>query len=307
LTIPATLLVHGGAGPIPDATANPRFGGLARDGLAAAIEAGRRVLAGGGDALTAVAAAVECLEDCPAFNAGRGAVRNAEGDVELDAALMEGSRARVGAVSGLRGIAHPIAAARALLDDGRHVMLAGAGAEAFARRAGIETIDPQLLIDAAPGERASAADAESAARWPGDTVGAVALDASGALAAATSTGGTIHKLPGRVSDSALVGSGTWACDATCAISATGQGEYFIRTAFAHGVHALIQHGRRDLEGACRHMLSEVEALGGHGGCIALDRLGHVALPFNTAGMPRGLLRVGEPARIAVHPEETLRV
>jgi isoaspartyl peptidase/L-asparaginase-like protein (Ntn-hydrolase superfamily) len=292
---------------VPAAGADPHFGCAARAGLLEALTAGGRVLEAGGHALAAVAAAVEALEDCPVLNAGRGAVLNAAGDVELDAALMEGKARRAGAVAGVRRIEHPIAAARAVLEDGRHVLLAGRGAESFAERAGLPLVAPEQLVAAAR-RPADARGGDGAARGGADdTVGAVALDVRGGLAAATSTGGTPGKLPGRVSDSALIGCGTWADDATCAVSGTGEGEYFIRAAFARGVDALMRFAACDLTRACDRMLSEVAALGGRGGCIALDHAGRAALAYNTPGMPRGLLRPGASPQIAIHPEDPLEM
>jgi isoaspartyl peptidase/L-asparaginase-like protein (Ntn-hydrolase superfamily) len=284
--------VHGGAGGF----AGLRERGAAealRDGIADALAAGARVLATGGDAGDAAVAAVASLEDCPLFNAGTGSVLNAAGEVEMDAALMLGAGRRAGAVAGVRRIAHPIEAARAVLRDGRHVLLYGAEAERIARDAGVAAIDPQALI--APARRLQFARS----RERGGTVGAVARDRSGRLAAATSTGGLVGKLPGRISDSAQIGCGTWADDATCAVSATGHGEFFIRCAFAREVDALLRHARLDLETACRRALAEVAAQGGHGGCVALDREGNVAMPFDTPAMPRGVVREGEAPRIAL--------
>jgi isoaspartyl peptidase/L-asparaginase-like protein (Ntn-hydrolase superfamily) len=298
-----TLVVHGGAWAVPSAESDPEFGAAAREGLLDALDAGGRALRDGGRALEAVVAAVEVLEDCPVLNAGRGSVLNAAGEVELDAALMEGSARRAGAVAGVRRIEHPIAAARAVLDDGRHVLLTGEGAESFAQDAGLALVDPASILAAA--RRAD--DGRGPAGAPSDTVGAVALDVRGGLAAATSTGGTPGKLPGRVSDSALVGSGTWADDATCAVSGTGLGEYFIRTAFARGVDALMRFAACDLPTACERMLAEVAALGGCGGCIAIDGAGRVALAHDTPGMPRGVLRADETPRVAIHPEDTIEV
>jgi len=291
--------VHGGAWAVPSAWEDPAFGAAAAAGLRAALEAGAAILTARGAALDAVEAALCALEDCPVLNAGRGAVCNADGEVELDAALMEGTTRRAGAVAGVRCIAHPTAAARAVLRDGRHVLLAGAGAERFAREAGIPRVEPAVLSAAA---RRPALGARGGA---GDTVGAVARDARGGLAAGTSTGGTPGKRAGRISDSALIGAGTWADDATCAVSATGEGEYFIRMAFARDVDARVRYARRDLASACAEALAEIRALSGSGGCIAVDRAGRTALPFNTRGMLRGVIRADAPPRVAVHPEQTL--
>lgn len=294
------LALHGGAGRVSPA---PEAAREARAGLADALAAGGRVLADGGEALLAAVAAVRVLEDCPAFNAGRGAVLDARGAVALDAAVMAGSGRRAGAVAGVSRLAHPVDAAFAVLRDGRHVLLAGTGAEELAFASGLARVDPERHVTErrrAQLARVLAADASGG----GGTVGAVARDAAGHLAAATSTGGTVAKRPGRVSDSALVGSGTWADDATCAVSATGHGESFIRCAFAHEVDARMRHAGASLEAACAAALAEVAALGGSGGCAALDASGRVALPFDTPDMPRGVWRAGAP-RVAVYGGEDL--
>jgi L-asparaginase / beta-aspartyl-peptidase len=291
------LVVHGGAGRGPRGAAREAV----RDGLRAALAAGGSALEAGASALDAVVAGVRVLEDHPLFNAGRGSALSQSGEVEMDACVMDSAR-RAGAVAGVRGLRHPVEAALALLRDGRHVLLAGAGAEAFAAGAGLERADPGWLVT--PRRR------RQLARWrrgaagggrAGGTVGALARDARGGLAAATSTGGLLGKLPGRVSDSALPGAGTW-CDEACAVSATGHGESFVRAAFA----VRVRFGRAleglSLDAACARALAEVAALGGSGGCIALDRGGCVALRFDTPSMPRGLWRAGEPARLALGRE-----
>jgi beta-aspartyl-peptidase (threonine type) len=283
--------VHGGAGALAvgaDADAQ-------RAGLRDALAAGARVLAAGGRALDAVVAAVTVLEDHPRFNAGLGAVRNAANEVELDAAVMEGAARRAGAVAGVRRMAHAAQAAHAVLRDGRHVLLFGDDAERMARAAGVAEVAPAALIAAARPLRADRAPG-------GGTVGAVARDREGHLAVATSTGGLSGKLPGRISDSALIGCGTWADDATCAVSATGQGEYFIRAAFARSVDARLRHAGASLEQACADALAEVAALGGHGGCIAVGRDGEIRMAFDTPAMARGALHEGEAPRIGLGPE-----
>jgi len=294
--------VHGGAGGLAGARERATAEAL-RAGLADALAAGAAVLARGGAGQDAVVAAVVVLEDCPHFNAGTGSVLNVAGEVEMDAALMEGAKRRAGAVAGVRRLAHPIEAARAVLHDGRHVLLFGAEAERLGRAAGVPEIAPEALI--VPARRAQHARAKGDGGGTRGTVGAVALDASGHLAAATSTGGLSGKLPGRISDSAQIGAGTWADDATCAVSATGNGELFIRTAFARNVDALLRHARLSLEDACHRALGEVAALGGHGGCIAIDREGRIAMPFDTPAMPRGFVREDEPPRVALTADETL--
>lgn len=304
------LVVHGGAGRVAPEAEDAEAVRAAREGLRRALDAGGAVLDGGGDALDAVVAAVRVLEDCEAFNAGRGAVLDERGRVGLDAAVMEGAARRAGAVAGVARLEHPVEAALAVLRDGRHVLLAGEGAERFALAAGLLPVDPARHMTPrrrAQYERASAPgpDAGGGGKPGGGTVGAAARDLRGHLAAATSTGGTAGKREGRVSDSALVGSGTWADDATCAVSATGHGEPFIRCAFARDVDARVRYAGAPLEAACVAALAEVAALGGRGGCIAVDAAGRVALPFDTPDMPRGVRRAGAPARVAVYGAEPL--
>jgi isoaspartyl peptidase/L-asparaginase-like protein (Ntn-hydrolase superfamily) len=285
------IAVHGGAGdPRPADRDVARIAALARS-----LEAGLGLLEAGGGALDAVVAAVEVLEADGGFNAGRGSVRTAAGTVEMDAAVADGAGRGVGGVAALRGVRHPVAAARAVHDDGRHVLLTGEGAAAFARAAGLDFAPDEWFIDTdvAPG-------ALDGAPCPG-TVGAVVLDAHGHLAAATSTGGRQGQLPGRVGDSPVPGAGLWADDGTCAVSATGEGEAFLRVAFAHEVDVRVRLGGQPLEAACRQALDLVRAAGGTGGCIALDRHGHLAMPFTTPGMARGFTDGSGALRIGLGP------
>ena len=241
-------------------------------GIDAALAAGLSVLRAGGSALDAVCAAVVVLEDDPSFNAGRGGVVTSEGTHELDAAVMDGDGRRAGAVAAITRAKNPVLAARAVLDDGRHVLLAGEV--------------PFEIEMAPPGWFDVTSDPGSSG-----TVGAVALDADGHLAAATSTGGRSGQLPGRVGDSPIIGAGTWADDATCAVSGTGAGEVFVRAAFAHTVHAAVEAGM-SVDDACARALADVTRFGGTGGCIAVDREGNVAAPHTTAAMAWGILRHG---------------
>lgn len=273
-------MVHGGAGRWP-AHAHER----AEAGVRAAVEAGHAVLRDGGDALAAVQAAVVMLEDDPVFNAGRGAVFNERGFVAHDAAIMRGSDRAAGAVAALRGIRNPVVAARTVLDEGRHVMLVGESAGAYARDAGLVTA-PEAWFRTE--ERRQAFEQGDEER--GGTVGAVARDASGGVAAATSTGGSSGKHPGRVGDSPLVAAGTWADDATAAISCTGDGEAIIRVALAHEIDALMRHAGLSLASACERALAGLEHLG-TAGLIALGA-GGFAAPFTTPAMPRGW-RIGD--------------
>jgi beta-aspartyl-peptidase (threonine type) len=290
LSSPA-IAVHGGAGRAP---ADPAYAQRAAEGLRAALAAGGDLLGAGGSALDAVVAAVRELERCEAFDAGRGSVLDSDGNAALDAAVMEGGARRAGGVVGVARIQHPIDAALAVLRDGRHVLLAGAGAERFARAAGLAMVEPDYHV--LPERRAQLARVLAQRdQAGGGTVGAVARDERGHLAAATSTGGLVGRHPGRIADSALPGSGTWADDATCAVSATGLGEFFIRAGFARDVDARIRYAGRDLATACAEALAAVAALGGRGGCIALGPRGDAVLHFDTPDMARGVrVGAGEP-------------
>ncbi|WP_028061789.1 isoaspartyl peptidase/L-asparaginase family protein [Candidatus Solirubrobacter pratensis] len=269
------IVVHGGAGEWP-ADAHD----AARAGMEAAVEAGHAILAAGGDALAAVEAAVVVLEDDPIFNAGRGAALDERGGVLLDASLMRGADRAAGSVAALRGIRNPVRAARAVMEDGRHLMLVGESASLFARTAGLETA-PESWFRTEARRRAF----ENGDSSRGGTVGAVARDARGGLAAATSTGGSARKHPGRVGDSPLVAAGTWADDATAAVSCTGDGEAIIRTALAHEVDALMRHAGLPLAEACEVALAGLALRPGTGGLIAVCA-DDVAAPFTTPAMPR---------------------
>jgi isoaspartyl peptidase/L-asparaginase-like protein (Ntn-hydrolase superfamily) len=231
------------------------------------------------------------LEDCEFLNAGRGSTLNLDGHVEMDAAVMEGSTRRAGAVACLRRVVNPVLAARAVMESSPHVLLSGEGAERFAAQHGLAFAEPEFFVVPARRklleEMLARASSRARSSGSGGTVGAVARDARGHLAAATSTGGLVGKLPGRVSDSALIGAGTFADDATCAVSATGTGDLFIRAGFAHQVDALMRHAGLDVAAACDRALAFVRVLGGNGGCIAIDSAGRIAMPFDTAMMSRG--------------------
>jgi isoaspartyl peptidase/L-asparaginase-like protein (Ntn-hydrolase superfamily) len=277
------IVVHGGAGGLPrDAERLERM----RSGAAAAVEAGHAVLAAGGSALDAVEAAVVVLEDDPEFNAGRGAALTEYGRVELDASMMDGSTRAAGAVAAVRGVRNPIRAARAVLDEGRHVLLVGPPATEFAATAGLAFEAETWFVTER--ERQALTDAAEPARG---TVGAVARDAQGCLAAATSTGGVSGQRLGRVGDSPLVGAGTWADDSTVAVSCTGHGESIIRSALAHEVDALLRHRGLGLQEACALAIEGLGRWGQDGGLIAVSSHGEVAATFNSPGMTRAW-RVG---------------
>jgi isoaspartyl peptidase/L-asparaginase-like protein (Ntn-hydrolase superfamily) len=266
-----------------------------RTGLERALRAGYDVLHTGGSSIDAVTAAVVVLEDDPLFNAGRGAVLNEAGAHELDASIMDGATLRAGAVAAARRIRNPVLAARAVMEKSPHVMLAGAGADAFARKKGLELVTPdyfttrQRLVSlelALLRKRGRLSSKATAAEKHG-TVGAVALDSVGNLAAATSTGGFTNKMAGRVGDTPIIGAGTYANNETCAVSGTGDGEFFIRGVLGHNVSARMRYLHEPVSAAARAALAEVAALGGLGGLIAVDRRGRIAMPFTTEGMYRG--------------------
>ncbi len=303
---PVWLVVHGGAGPAAPGRRDPAEDAAVRAALASALATGHRSLTAGGSAVDAVVAAVRVLEDCEWLNAGRGSVLGATGRVEMDAAVMDGASRRAGAVAGLRRVVNPVLAAQAVMEHCAHVLLAGSGAEDFAAERGLARAEPGYFVTQRRREqlvRWRERATRSVAEPGGGTVGAVARDTRGHVAAATSTGGLTGKLPGRVSDSALIGAGTFADDATCAISATGSGDAFIRAGFAHAVDALVRHLGLPIEQACERALASVRNLGGSGGCIALDANGRAALPFDTEEMARGLVGSDGLPRVALARSE----
>jgi len=290
---PLAIAIHGGAGVIDPAKMTPERAASYRAGLAAALDAGYAILERGGSSLDAVTAAVRTLEDDPQFNAGRGAVLNHEGDAELDAAIMDGHGPRAGAVAGVRHVRNPVELARLVMEKSPHVLLVAEGAEEFALEQGMVLVPRGYFrTEARVRELDEARQTEALqlkATAPGatGTVGAVALDRAGHLAAATSTGGLTNKHRGRVGDSPIVGAGTYADDASCAVSGTGQGEFFIRQVVAYDICALLQYRHLTLAQAVREVIQKLRASGGEGGVIAVDRSGNIALDFNSVGMFRG--------------------
>jgi beta-aspartyl-peptidase (threonine type) len=275
------IAIHGGAGTLPRRAMSAALQRRYKGALERALAAGHAVLAAGGSSLDAACASVVELEDSPLFNAGRGAVYNADGKHELDAGVMDGATLAAGAVAAASRIRNPVLAARAVMEKSRHVLLVGRGAERFAAGQG-------LKMEAAGyfATRARRLALERNAERHHGTVGAVARDIAGNLAAATSTGGYTGKLPGRVGDSPLIGAGTYAENGACAVSGTGLGEAFIRAVLAYDVAARMRYGGESLAGAARHALATVAALGGDGGLIAVDRRGRIVMPFNSEGMYR---------------------
>jgi len=303
------LAIHGGAGTLPRAEAGAGRDLKYRAGLAAALDAGFALLQAGGSSLDAVTRAVAVLEDDPLFNAGRGSVFTADGHNELDASIMDGGTLRAGAVCGVTHIRNPIELARTVLEHSEYVMLSGAGAEEFALSRGFALVPnryfhtPERLRQL---ERIRDGDKGLSALTISHvgTVGAVALDAGGRLAAATSTGGMTGKRYNRIGDSPIIGAGTYADDRSCAVSATGHGEIFIRAAVAHDICSRMRFGGRALNEAVREVvLEELVALGGEGGVIAIDPRGDIAMEFNSEGMFRASRRAGEAAHIAIYRPE----
>ena len=306
-----SLAIHGGARTVNPGDYTGAEATTIRAELTAALAAGGRVLEAGGSALDAVQAAVVTMEDSPWFNAGRGAVFTHAGTNELDASIMDGASGKAGAVASVRSVRNPVLLARAVMDRSPHVLLVGDGAEAFAAEQGIARVDPQYFFTERRWQQLQKAlereqQAPQAAAPPHDyfgTVGAVALDRQGRLAAATSTGGMTNKRPGRVGDSPLIGAGTFA-SRECAVSATGHGEYFIRAAVAHDICARAAYRGLSVAQASRVVIHDVlKPAGGEGGVITMDARGRGAFEMNTNAMFRGTLAEGGAPRVAIGADE----
>lgn len=314
------VVIHGGAGALSRASMSEQAEREYRATLRGILEAASAVLAKGGSALDCVTKAVCLLEESPLFNAGKGAVFTSAGTHELDAAIMDGATLGSGAVANVEHVKHPILAARAVMEHSKHVFFVGRGAEDFAIGQGLEMVENDYFstpfrreqwlqaVSSAPDQVALDHDAaKTVARAPLDpdrkfgTVGAVAVDEHGNLAAATSTGGVTNKQVGRVGDSPLIGAGCYAANGTAAVSTTGTGEMFIRVVAAHSVAAMMEFGGLTLEQAAQRVVHErVAAIEGRGGLIAVDSHGNVAMPFNTEGMYRGYLRRGEAPVVEIY-------
>lgn len=298
------LAIHGGAGVILREQLSAEREKAYRNALDSALAIGEGILRAKGSALDAVEATLRYLEDCPLFNAGRGAVLTYEGRCELDAAIMDGATQKAGAVGGVTNVRNPVTLARAVMERSPHVMLTGKGAEAFAVENGIDTVSADYFITPERWEswqKARARDGRSGSTT-GETpekfgtVGCVALDRRGNLAAATSTGGMTNKRWNRIGDAPIIGAGTYADNDFCAVSCTGHGEFFIRYAVAHDVWALMAYKGWSLAKATDHVISKkLVEKGGEGGLIAVDQYGNIAMPFNTPGMYRGFARPGARA------------
>ncbi|MEP6615253.1 MAG: isoaspartyl peptidase/L-asparaginase [Ginsengibacter sp.] len=303
------LVIHGGAGTILKSQMTPGKEAAYTIALQQALQTGYDTLKKGGSALDAVEQAVKFMEDSPLFNAGKGAVFTSEGKNELDAAIMNGEDLKAGSVAGVTTIKNPVTAARAVMEKSNHVMMVSKGAEDFAGKTGLEIVDPSYFFTERAWQNLIKAKQEDSVKrneskkspgafiQPGNpdrkygTVGAVALDRYGNLAAATSTGGISNKKYGRVGDSPIIGAGTYANNSTCAISCTGSGEYFIRLVMAKTVSDLVEFKKYSIVKAANEMIMKIlPGIGGDGGLIALDKKGNIAMPFNTPGMYRGFIR-----------------
>jgi beta-aspartyl-peptidase (threonine type) len=313
-TAPVAIAIHAGAGVILRNDLSEARERSIRETLRRAALAGRDVLADDGAAVDAVTAAITILEDAPEFNAGRGAVLTSEGRIEMDASIMTGHDLAAGAVASVRGVRHPILAARAVLEHSPHVMLVGRGAEAFARTRELEFMPEEWFMTDYRREQLERIRAEAAGEtasvttdWRDSwfsTVGAVALDRGGNLAAGTSTGGTANKQFGRVGDSPIIAAGTYADNSSCAVSATGHGEFFIRHAVAYDICARMRYGGSTLAESAETVVNEVLVdAGGDGGVIALDAAGNIAMPFNTPGMYRAAIDIDGELTVAIYGDD----
>lgn len=318
------IAIHGGAGVIERKDMSPEVEAAYRAAMARAVATGTAVLEKGGTAMDAVEAVIREFEDDPLFNAGRGAVFTAEGRNELDASIMDGATLKAGAVAGVTRTRHPISLARAVMEKSRHVMMVGAGADAFSVFAGLEQVEPSWffterrwaqLVKALteqglpiPPRPAGAPAPHAFTPIPDDrkfgTVGVVALDTAGNIAAGTSTGGTTAKRWGRVGDSPVIGAGTYASNQSCAVSGTGTGEYFIRLTVAREICALVQYRGMTLQAAADEVIqTRLTALGGDGGIIALAPDGQIAWSYNTSGMYRARAAQGQAPVISIYKDE----
>lgn len=316
------LAIHGGAGTIRKENLSPEQEAAYRQKLDESLQAGYAVLESGGEALDAVVAAVKVMEDSPLFNAGKGAVFTNEGTNELDAAIMNGVDRNAGAVAGITTVKNPITAARAVMENSPHVFMVGKGAEQFAAAQNLELVEPSYFhtdtryeqlekirnTEKTNLDHSSIRELELQDPYVKDrkfgTVGAVALDKNGNIAAATSTGGMTNKRYGRVGDVPVIGAGTYADNATCAVSATGHGEFFIRTVVAHEIASLMRYAKKSLDEAAEEVvMDQLVNMGGSGGAIAIDAKGNISMPFNSEGMYRGFRKAGEDAQVFIFKED----
>ncbi len=320
-----TLVIHGGAGTILKKNMTPEKEKAYQEVLNQALQTGYKILQNGGTSLDAVEATIRVMEDSPLFNAGKGAVFTNEGKNEMDAAIMDGNTLKAGAIAGVNVIKNPISTARKVMENSPHVMLIGRGAEQFAKEQGMEVVDPayfytenryqqlqkakeqeEIKLDhSAPAPKGDAYllptmdELEKAKKF--GTVGAVALDQYGNLAAATSTGGMTNKRWNRVGDAPIIGAGTYANNQTCAVSATGHGEYFIRSVVGYDISALMEYKKFSVKQAADEVvMKKLVERGGEGGVIALDRNGNFAMPFNSEGMYRGYIKADGKSEVLIY-------
>ncbi|MBS1644916.1 MAG: isoaspartyl peptidase/L-asparaginase [Bacteroidetes bacterium] len=300
------LALHGGAGTILRETMTPELQAQYQLGLQTALDAGYAILEAGGSAIDAVAATVSSLEDCPLFNAGRGSVFNHIGEHEMDAAIMAGNNLACGAVAGIQGVRNPVQLARAVMEETEHVLLIGQGAQTFAQTQDFPLQPASYFFTQQRFDQWQQALQEGRVQLDHTekkfgTVGAVALDIRGDLAAATSTGGMTNKQFGRVGDSPIIGAGTWAANDTCAISCTGHGELFIKAAVAHDIHCLMSYKGLSLQEASDLVvLEKLVKIGGEGGLVAVDAQGNISMPFNSDGMYRACKSSGREAQVLIY-------
>ncbi|WP_229368369.1 isoaspartyl peptidase/L-asparaginase family protein [Fibrisoma limi] len=317
------LVIHGGAGTISRKNMTPAKEKAYRETLNRSLQAGYAVLRKGGTSLDAVEAAIHVLEDSPLFNAGKGAVFTHDGKHELDASIMDGKTLKAGAIAGVTNIKNPISTARRVMDKSEHVMLMGQGAELFAKQQNMELVEPTYFYTEARWRALQEAikEEKTVLDHTGDTTGAlfddqifvegkkfgtvgcVALDQYGNLAAGTSTGGMTNKRYGRVGDAPIIGAGTYANNATCAVSATGHGEFFIRSVVSYDISALMEYKGLSLQQAADEVvMKKLVEHGGEGGVIALDRNGNIAMPFNSEGMYRGYIKANGSSQVLIYKE-----
>lgn len=306
-----SLVIHGGAGTLVKGLMTAELEAEYKAALQEALNGGYVMLENGGSAMDAVETSVKLLEDTPLFNAGKGAVFTNQGTHEMDSAIMDGSNLKAGAVSLVTGIKNPISLARGVMDKSDHVFLAGEGAMQFAKKNGFDVLPPDYFYDEVRYQQwqgikdSSTFQLDHSVKKDGKfgTVGAVALDGYGNIAAATSTGGMTNKKWGRVGDSPMIGAGTYANNATCAVSCTGSGEYFIRGVVAYDVSCLMEYKGLTLEAAAQEVIfKRILAIGGDGGLIAVDTQGNIALPFNTEGMYRAYAKSTGEKKISIYKD-----
>ncbi len=300
------IVIHGGAGRIVKENMSPEREAEYSNKLKEVLETGYKILAEGGSALDAVESVIKLMEDSPLFNAGKGAVLTEKGVAELDASIMDGKTLSAGAVAGIKHVKSPITLARLVMEKSPHVMMISDGAEEFAKQNGLEMVENEYFITKERWEsyqRSLQREEERKKAEKHGTVGAVALDKEGNIAAGTSTGGMMMKKFGRVGDAPIVGAGTYANNNTCGVSATGSGEYFIRIGVARDISALIEYKGMSLNSASEEVIKKVGDLGGNGGVICLDKFGNVAMPFNTEGMYRGYYISGGNPIVKMYRDE----